>query len=766
GGVDLRSLAASSVGGAGGGDVIRSALDAISGSGTSVRTAGGLGGASFGGGGTLKVGGGLAGLSLSSLSSSASPAAFPISTPIASSATHIAPTRRDERGPMISLGSLTSSSAPTIVQRAPEKKSLVAEFLDWDDGEGHRNGDKGKDTKLIFAPTFFAGGDQRGGGEEGVKVFGFDSPSPDDRVQEARKGVSVGKSHKIPQQPPSTPTQQAKSTPAPSKGVSQLRQDLEGMNLEVSKAQSTPKTSPAASATKPATPQHNNELLKPVPMSRSGSSAGSRSGNKSSKGKLNLEEEYKKRESSGKGGAVGVVVVGHVDAGKSTLMGHLLYLLGHVTSRQIDKFQRDASKIGKASFAFAWVLDEGGEERERGVTIDVAQRYFETGKKRFVLLDAPGHRDFVPRMVGGASQADAAVLVIDSTAGEFETGFELGGQTREHAVLVRALGVGQVLVAVNKLDVTKWSEERYNEIVGKMRGFLQGAGFRKENVEFVPVSGFTGENVLERKDPVLSKWYSGRTLVECLDAFTPPTRPLTTPFRLSVSDVFKPLFQSTSGASSSISVSGRIESGGVQVGDTVLVMPVGEKATVRSVEIAEEAVGWGVAGDSVVVGLAGVEGASLRWVFEEVLILIGKGKGFTDFFWMGSVGNVLCDPAKPVAVTSHFRAQIITFDILVPLTIGVPVVLHHQSLTEPGTISKMVSILNKGTGEVVKKSPRALPRNTTAIVEIKTQRPICLEVFKEFKELGRVMLRVGSTSVAAGVVLEILSFERSGGGVL
>ncbi|KAJ3036495.1 HBS1-like protein, partial [Rhizophlyctis rosea] len=271
-------------------------------------------------------------------------------------------------------------------------------------------------------------------------------------------------------------------------------------------------------------------------MSRGGSGSSSRGG-RVQKGKINILEEWRKRE-GGKVG-LGVVVVGHVDAGKSTLVGQLLYRLGKVDERQMKKFEREAEKIGKGSFAYAWVMDETDEERNRGVTIDVGVRWFETPHRKFTVLDAPGHRDFVPRVVGGASQADVAILVIDSTPGEFETGFQNGGQTREHAVLIRSLGVSQVVVAVNKLDLCGWSEGRFQGIVEKLGGFLMQAGFKKDKVTFVPTSGFTGENLLKRQSDELKRWYSGKTLVEVLDAFEAPQRPVEKPFRLSVTDLFK-----------------------------------------------------------------------------------------------------------------------------------------------------------------------------------------------------------------------------------
>ncbi|KAI8620107.1 P-loop containing nucleoside triphosphate hydrolase protein [Chytriomyces sp. MP71] len=443
------------------------------------------------------------------------------------------------------------------------------------------------------------------------------------------------------------------------------------------------------------------------------------------------QEPHAARQHAALARGIHLVVVGHVDAGKSTLMGHLLYLLGEVPERTMQKYERDAEKMKKGSFCFAWVLDETEEERSRGVTIDVGMSHFETDRHRFTILDAPGHRDFVPNMISGASQADAALLVVASSTGEFEAGFEHGGQTREHALLVRSLGVSQLVVAVNKLDTMDWSEARFYEIKEKLSLFLLGAGFRKDRVTFVPVSGFSGENMVQLKTEALQAWYEGPTLKECLDALEPPARALEREFRLPVTDYFKG--GATAGSGGSLTVSGRVEAGTVQMGDLVTVMPVGDHGSVKAIEMNGEVVKWAVAGDNVVLTLNGVE-------VERV-----------------GIGNVLCSPQSLMPVADVVQVKIVTFDIAIPLTLGVPIVVHHQSASTPAIISKLVAVLNKSTGEVVKKNPRALPKNVTAIVDIKLERPICVELAKVSRELGRLMIRSGSTVVAAGLVTEIVN---------
>ncbi|CAG8600773.1 12930_t:CDS:10 [Funneliformis mosseae] len=422
--------------------------------------------------------------------------------------------------------------------------------------------------------------------------------------------------------------------------------------------------------------------------------------------RIDVIEEYKKRSSD-----------------KVSL--NLVIIVNEKTMR---KYERDSSKIGKSSFAYAWVLDETGEERSRGITMDIAITKFETEHRRFTLLDAPGHRDFIPNMISGAAQADVAILVVDATTGEFEAGFDANGQTKEHALLVRSLGVQQLIVAINKLDVVNWSQDRYKEIMAKLNPFLTQAGFKKDKVIYVPCSGLTGENLLKRSENVL-EWYSGPTLVEQIDQFEPPIRLLEKPFRLSVSDFFKGGIGSMGG----VTVAGRIEAGNIQIGEGVTVIPGGEHGVVKGLEVNNSSSKWAVAGDSVLMTLAELDIIQLK------------------------IGSILCSISHPVPVTSHFLAQIVVFEIIkVPITRGFPVILHRQSLNEPAIITKLISILDKSTGAILKKNPRCLVKSSNAIVEIElSNRPIPLETFKENKELGRIMLRKGGETVAAGIVTNV-----------
>lgn len=439
----------------------------------------------------------------------------------------------------------------------------------------------------------------------------------------------------------------------------------------------------------------------------------------------NAKELFLKERGDGKQ-HIHMVVIGHVDAGKSTLMGHLLYDMEKVPQRVMHKHEQESKKMGKQSFMYAWVLDETGEERARGITMDVGSSRFETKTKMVTLLDAPGHKDFIPNMISGATQADVALLVVDATRGEFETGFEQGGQTREHALLVRSLGVNQLGVVVNKLDTVGWSKERFDEIVSKLKVFLKQAGFKDQDVIYIPCSGLTGENLVKPPtDKDLISWYVGNTLLTVIDSFKTPERAIDKPFRMSVTDIFK-------GTGSGFCISGRIETGVLCVNDKILVGPTREQAQVKGLSMDDIGQNSVFAGDHVSVTIAGVDIQTI------------------------SVGYILSDIQNPVPLAYRIKARIVVFNIKTPITIGSPVLLHHQSLIEPASIIKLRAQLHKGTGEVIKKNPRCLGNNSCALIEIETTRPICVEKYSDFKELGRIMLRVGGVTIAAGLVTDII----------
>jgi elongation factor 1 alpha-like protein len=490
----------------------------------------------------------------------------------------------------------------------------------------------------------------------------------------------------------------------------------ESSSLHVSPVR-TPERSPSPSVQAVALPSSSQQMAKVPHLQRSISK---------SKANLDVMAEYKKRESTEKT-QINLVVIGHVDAGKSTLMGHMLFLLGEVSKKAMHKYETESAKIGKSSFAFAWILDETGEERHRGITMDIACRRFETPHRIVNLLDAPGHKDFIPNMISGTAQADVALLVVDATVGEFEAGFEAGGQTREHAMLARSLGVKQLVVAVNKMDMVKWSKDRFKEIEQKLKPFLKQTGYKEVDVSFVPCSGLNGENLAKPPScPVLSSWYTGPTLLEEVDRMSPPPRLVDREFRCCVSDIFK-------GQGVSINVAGRIEQGHVQCGETVLVAPANEPVSIKSITVNDDSVQWAAAGEHVVIAITGIDPMKL------------------------SIGSVLCSMSQPVRVCSKFRARIIVFTPPFPITPGSPIILHYQSINEPAVVTKLISVLHKSTGEVLKKKPKCLTKQVSAEVQIESSRPVCLELYQDCKDLGRFMMRIGGDTVAAGVVTKILS---------
>jgi elongation factor 1-alpha len=289
---------------------------------------------------------------------------------------------------------------------------------------------------------------------------------------------------------------------------------------------------------------------------------------------------------------INLVVIGHVDSGKSTSTGHLIYKCGGIDKRTIEKFEKEAAGMGKGSFKYAWVLDKLKAERERGITIDIALWKFETDKSVFTIIDAPGHRDFIKNMITGTSQADAAILIIASGQGEFEAGISKEGQTREHALLAFTMGVKQMIVAVNKMDdkSVNWSEERFLEIKKEMSDYLKKIGYNPDKIPFIPISGWHGDNMLESSDNM--KWYKGPTLIAALDNLDQPKRPKEKPLRLPLQDVYK------IGGIGTVPV-GRVETGVLRPGMVLTFAPMNVTTECKSVEMHHEALTEAEPGDNV-----------------------------------------------------------------------------------------------------------------------------------------------------------------------
>ena len=419
---------------------------------------------------------------------------------------------------------------------------------------------------------------------------------------------------------------------------------------------------------------------------------------------------------------VSLVVIGHVDAGKSTATGHLIYKCGGIDKRTIEKFEKEAAEIGKSSFKYAWVLDKLKAERERGITIDIALWKFESPKSVLTIIDAPGHRDFIKNMITGTSQADAAILVIDSTAGGFEAGYAKEGQTREHALLAFTLGVKQMIVACNKMDAesVKYSEDRYNEIKKELSGYLKKVGYNIEKVRFVPISGWAGDNMIEKSTNM--GWYKGPTLLEALDLLDPPVRPVEKPLRLPLQDVYK------IGGIGTVPV-GRVETGVMKPGDVVTFAPANVSTEVKSIEMHHESVPEAVPGDNIGFNVKNLSVKDIR-------------RGYV-------CSNSKNDPAKE---TENFLAQVIVLNHPGQIGNGYSPVLDCHTSHIACKFAEIESKIDRRTGKELEKEPKSIKMGDAAMVRLVPTKPLCVESFTEYPPLGRFAVRDMRQTVAVGVI--------------
>lgn len=429
---------------------------------------------------------------------------------------------------------------------------------------------------------------------------------------------------------------------------------------------------------------------------------------------------------------INIVVIGHVDAGKSTTTGHLIFKCGGIDKRTIEKFEKEAEELGKGSFKYAWVLDKLKSERERGITIDIALWKFETPKYNVTVIDAPGHRDFIKNMITGTSQADCAILVIASGQGEFEAGISKDGQTREHALLANTLGVKQMIVAINKMDSVKWSEARFDEIVKEVSNFIKKVGYNPKEVPFVPISGWNGDNMIEpgSNAPWYKGWtkdtkqgsYKGKTLIEAIDAIEPPARPTDKPLRLPLQDVYK------IGGIGTVPV-GRVETGVIKPGMVVTFAPAGVTTEVKSVEMHHETIPEGLPGDNVGFNVKNVSVKDIRR------------------------GNVCGDSKNdPPQGCSSFTAQVIIFNHPGQIAAGYTPVLDCHTAHIACKFAELESKLDRRTGKTVEENPKFIKAGDAAIVKMIPSKPMCVEAFTAYPPLGRFAVRDMRVTVAVGVV--------------
>lgn len=423
---------------------------------------------------------------------------------------------------------------------------------------------------------------------------------------------------------------------------------------------------------------------------------------------------------------VNVVVIGHVDSGKSTSTGHLIYKCGGIDQRTLDKFEKDAEIAGKGSFKYAWVLDKLKAERERGITIQITLNKFETPKYHCTIIDAPGHRDFIKNMITGTSQADLAVLMISSQAGEFEAGISKEGQTKEHALLAYTLGVKQMIVGINKMDhpTTNWSQTRYDDIKREASEFLKKTGYNPDKIEFVPFSGWTGDNLIEKSEKM--PWYKGPTLLEAIDKMTPPVRPSDKPLRLPINDVYK------IGGVGTVPV-GRVETGVLRPGMIVQFSPVNLTTEVKSIEMHHEVLPEAVPGDNVGFNIKNIAVKDLK-------------RGYVT-------SDSKNDPAREC---DNFTAQVIILNHPGQIANGYCPVLDCHTAHIACKFETIKTKIDRRTNKVLEENPKFIKVGDCAIINIKPTKPMTVEVFTEYPPLGRFAVRDMKQTVAVGVIKEVV----------
>ena len=422
-----------------------------------------------------------------------------------------------------------------------------------------------------------------------------------------------------------------------------------------------------------------------------------------------------------------LVFIGHVDHGKSTTVGRLLYDTGNVPEQDLRKLQDKAKEVGKSGFEFAFVMDNLKEERERGVTIDLSHKKFQTDKYYITIIDAPGHRDFIKNMITGASQADAAVLVVSANKGDVEAGLDMKGQTGEHIFLSKTLGVSQIAVAVNKMDMANYDETRYNSVKELITARLKAVGFKTDEINFVPTASYIGDNLAKKSDKM--PWYKGPTLLEAINKMKEPEKPVDLPLRLPLQDVYE-----IKGIGA-VPV-GRVETGIMKVNDRVIVTPAregkGVTGEVKSVEMHHEQLQQAEPGDNVGFSVRGISKAEI------------------------ARGDVLGHTDNPPTVATEFTAQIVVLNHPTVLTVGYTPVFHIHTAQVACTIMEIVKKINPTTGETLQEKPDFIKNGDVAVVKVKPITPLVIEMQKDIPQLARFAIRDSSNTVAAGMCIELV----------
>ena len=420
-----------------------------------------------------------------------------------------------------------------------------------------------------------------------------------------------------------------------------------------------------------------------------------------------------------------LIVIGHVDHGKSTMTGNLLYQTGYIDAKKIEDYAKESEKTGAGdTFKFAWVLDSLKEERERGVTIDLSFQKFETHKIFYTIIDAPGHRDFIKNMITGTSQADAAILTISAKKGEFEVGVGPGGQAREHAYLARTLGVNQLAVAITKMDdqTVNWAQARYEECKKEIESLLKVVGYDTSKISFVPVSGWTGDNLAKPSEKMT--WYKGPTMLQVLDSFTQPPKPLDKPLRVPVQDVY-----SITGVGT-VPV-GRVETGVLKEGDKIVFMPGNVPGECKSIETHHTKMPKAEPGDNIGFNVRGVDKGNVHR------------------------GDVVGHPDSPPTIAKEFVGQIIIIYHPTAIAQGYTPVLHAHTVTMAATFTELIAKIDPRTGQTIEEKPNFLKQGDGAIVKMRPLSPIVIEPYSSIPQLGRFAVRDMGMTIAVGVVKEV-----------
>ncbi len=415
-----------------------------------------------------------------------------------------------------------------------------------------------------------------------------------------------------------------------------------------------------------------------------------------------------------------IVFVGHVDHGKSTTVGRLMFDSGNIDEQALRKLKEKAQELGKAGFEFAFVMDNLKEERERGVTIDLAHKKFLTDKFEYTIIDAPGHRDFIKNMITGAAQADVACLVVAAGEGVM-------AQTKEHIYLCRTLGVDQIAVLVNKMDVVKYAEDTFKKVKDEVSKVLAQVGYKPDDVKFIPISALQGDNIVKKSENMA--WYAGPSVRELLDLFTEPEKPTELPLRLPIQDVYN-----ITGIG--VVPVGRVETGKMKVGDKVIVVPAREGKGVtgecKSIEMHHENINEAIPGDNI--------GFSVR------------GIGKKDI----ARGDVLGHTDNPPTVVSEFTAQIIVLNHPSVVTVGYTPVFHVHTAQVACRFEQIVKKLDPATGQTVAENPDFIKNGDVAVVKLKPTKPLVIEKQAEIPQMASFAIRDAGMTVAAGKCIDLV----------